>query len=122
MDAQRITISLSLNGQCPVSVRSIPDVGSLLNCLFDDAATCSLVTEAAAKTLNLVGEKIMMEISTVNATKTIDSAIYHGPPQGESVMALFDIFYSMKTGIGWKKMRYCVNDQSSIQRDWVNLA
>ena len=24
---------------------------------------------------------------------------------------------SVKTGIGWEKLRYCVNDQSGIQRD-----
>ena len=62
-----------------LSVQSIPAVGGSLNCLFDNAATCSLITETAAKTLNLVGEKIMMEICTVNGRKTIDSAIYHVP-------------------------------------------
>ena len=62
-----------------MSVQSIPAVGGSLNCLFDNAATCSLITEAAAKSLNLVGEKIMMDISTVTGTKTIDSALYHVP-------------------------------------------
>ena len=62
-----------------MSVQSIPAVGGSLNCLFDNAATCSLITEAAAKSLSLVGEKIMMDISTVTGTKTIDSALYHVP-------------------------------------------
>ena len=33
-----------------------------------------------------------------------------------------DIFQSVKTGIGWKILHYCVIDQSVIQRNWVNLA
>ena len=41
-----------------------------------------------------------------------------GGPQGESVMGLWDIFQSVKTGIGWKKLRYCVIDHSGIYRDW----
>ena len=57
-----------------ISVPSIPAVGGSLKCLFDNAATCSLITEAAAKSLDLVGDEIMMDISTVNRTKTIDSA------------------------------------------------
>ena len=44
--------------------------------------------------------------------------MFTGAPQGESVMALLDIFKSMKTGIRWKKLHYCVIDQSGIQRDW----
>ena len=58
-----------------LSVQSIPAVCGSLNCLFDNPATCSLMTEAAAKTLDLMGEKMMMEVSTVNGTKTIDSTI-----------------------------------------------
>ena len=38
------------------------------------------------------------------------------------MMALLDIFQSVKTGIVWKRLRYCVIDQSGIKRDWVNLA
>ena len=49
-----------------MSFQSIPAVGGSLDSLFDNAATCSLITEAAAKSLNLAGEKIMMDISTVN--------------------------------------------------------
>ena len=43
-------------------------------------------------------------------------------PKRESVMALMDIFQSVKTYIGREKLRYCVKDQSSIRRDWVCLA
>ena len=53
---------------------------------------------------------------------TVLGYYYARDPQGESVMALLDIFQSVKTGIEWKWLRYCVIDQSSIQRDWVNLA
>ena len=42
--------------------------------------------------------------------------------EGERVMVWLVIFQSLKTGIGWKKLRYCVIDQSGIQRDWVTLA
>ena len=38
-----------------------------------------MITETAAKSLNLVGEKINLDITTVNGTKTINSAIYHVP-------------------------------------------
>ena len=37
-------------------------------------------------------------------------------------MALFDIFQSVETGVGWENWRYCVNDQSGTRRDWINLA
>ena len=62
-----------------LSVQSIPASEGSLNCLFDNAATCSLITETAAKSLNLVGEKINLDITTVNGTKTINSAVYHVP-------------------------------------------
>ena len=62
-----------------LSVQSIPARGGSLNCLFDNAATCSLITEAAARSLNLIGERIKLNISTVTGTKTIDSALYHVP-------------------------------------------
>ena len=38
-----------------------------------------MLTEAVAKTVNLVGEKITMKICTVNGTKTIDSTLYNVP-------------------------------------------
>ena len=42
-------------------------------------------------------------------------------PQGENVMALLDIFQSVKMGIGWEKFPYYVIDQSGIRLDWVNF-
>ena len=62
-----------------LTVQSIPACGLTLNCLFDNGATCSLITESAAKCLNLVGEKIKLNISTVTDTKAVDSAIYYVP-------------------------------------------
>ena len=62
-----------------LTVQSIPACGVSLNCLFDNGATCSLITESAAKTLNLVGEKIKLNISTVTDTKAVDSAVYYVP-------------------------------------------
>ena len=40
-----------------------------------------------------------------------------GAPQWESMMELFDIFQSVKAGIGWKTLRNWVIDQSGIQGD-----
>ena len=37
-------------------VQTIQSKEDVVNCLFDNAATCSLISEAAAKRLNLVGE------------------------------------------------------------------
>ena len=36
----------------------------------------------------------------------------------DSVMALMDIFQSLKTGIEWKNWLYCVIDQSGIHHVW----
>ena len=62
-----------------LTVQTIPACGLSVNCLFDNAATCSLITESAAKTLNLVGDKINLSISTVTDTKSIKSAVYYIP-------------------------------------------
>ena len=48
----------------------------------------------------------------------------NGASKGESVIALFVIrhFLERENGNRKKKLRYCVNNQYGIQRDWVNLA
>ena len=38
-------------------------------------------------------------------------------PQGKSIIALFREY-----GNWMEKLRYSVNEQSGIQRDWVNMA
>ena len=60
-------------------VQTISSKDGTLNCLFDNAATCSLITEAAAKRLNLVGEPMKLDITTVTGTTSVNSAVYHVP-------------------------------------------
>ena len=47
---------------------------------------------------------------------------FEGDPQGESVMAVLDIFQGVKMWIGCENWRYCVKNQHGVQRDWINLA
>ena len=60
-------------------VQTIPAKEDVVNCLFDNAATCSLITKSAAKQLNLVGESMKLAITTVTGTTTVESAVYHVP-------------------------------------------
>ena len=62
-----------------LTVQTIPACWLAVNWLFDNAATCSLITESAARTLNPVGDKINLSISTVTNTKAIKSAVYYIP-------------------------------------------
>ena len=62
-----------------LSIQSIPSNNGSVHCLYDGAATCSLITSTAAQRLGLKGEPIKLSISTVNGTKFIDSNIYHVP-------------------------------------------
>ena len=64
-----------------LTAQSISACGVSINTLFDNCATCSLITESSAKNLNLVGEKIKLDISTVTNTKgkVVDSAVYYVP-------------------------------------------
>ena len=52
---------------------------------------------------------------------TFKANLLEPPAQGESLMVLFDIFQGVKTCIRSKKLRYCVIDQSDIQRDGISL-
>ena len=61
------------------SIQSIPTAEGTLNCLFDNAASCCLITESAAKNMNLKREPIKMFIKTVNGTKPLDSFTYSLP-------------------------------------------
>ena len=62
-----------------LTMQSLPSPNGSLNCLFDNAATCSLVTKRAANRLNLTGESIKLSITTVTGSKVIDSVVYHVP-------------------------------------------
>ena len=62
-----------------LSMQTISTTEGPMDCLFDNCATCSLITEPAAKRLNLVGEPIKLELNTVTDTKIIDSVLYKVP-------------------------------------------
>ena len=62
-----------------LSMQSIPTTDGSLNSLFDNAATCSLITRSAAQRLGLKGEPISLTINTVTGSKPIDSSIYQVP-------------------------------------------
>ena len=62
-----------------LSMQTISTAEGTINCLFDNCATCSLITEPAAKRLNLLGEPIKLSISTVTGSKVIDSVAYQVP-------------------------------------------
>ena len=47
-----------------------------VNCVFDNCATCCLITRNAAEQLNLFGEHIQFGIKTVTGDKVIDSRAY----------------------------------------------
>ena len=59
-----------------LSMQSISSLIGLLNCLFDNAATCSLITTSAAKRLKLCGEPIKLTISTVTGSADNDSMLH----------------------------------------------
>ena len=50
-----------------------------MNCLFDNAASCCLMTERAAKQLNLQGQPISLDISTAIGSRSFNSFVYTVP-------------------------------------------
>ena len=71
----------SLNNSAGVllATQSIRTKNGLLHCLFDNAATCSLITRAAAQRLKLKGKGIKLTINTVTRSKPIDSNVFYIP-------------------------------------------
>ena len=62
-----------------LSMQTISTSEGTIDCLFDNCATCCLITEPAAKRLNLTGEPIRLELKTVNDVKIIESVLYNIP-------------------------------------------
>ena len=62
-----------------LSTQTISLSEGTVDCLFDNCATCSLITEAAAKRLNLIGESMVLEITTVADKVSINSVLYRLP-------------------------------------------
>ena len=62
-----------------LSMQTLSTNEGTVNCLFDNCATCSLITEPTAKLLNLLGEPIKLSIFTVTGSKIIDSVLYNVP-------------------------------------------
>ena len=60
-----------------LSMQTIQSLEGTLACLFDNAATRTLITVCAARRLNLSGEPIRMTITTVSGSNTIDSLIHY---------------------------------------------
>ena len=109
-----------------LSVQSIPARGGPLNCLFDNAATCSLITETAAKGLNLIGERIKLNISPVTGTKAVDSALYHVPLIDDknnlhTIKALqVDCISEGLTKVDMSGVKHLFS--KSIQDQWINVS
>ncbi len=62
------------------SVQSIPTIGGTsVNCMFDNCASCSLITKEAENRLNLEGEVSSLLITTVTGSKIIESVSYSVP-------------------------------------------
>ena len=61
------------------ALQTIPSSEGGINTLFDDAANCCLITKDAAKSLNLLGEPMTMNITTTIGSKSITSYTYKVP-------------------------------------------
>ena len=67
------------SGNILLSMQTVSMNEDTANFLFDNCATCSLITEPAAKRLNLVGESLVLELTTVTSTVQINSVLYRIP-------------------------------------------
>ena len=61
-------------------IQSIPSSGGkMVNCMFDECATTSLITKKAAAELNLQGQPDILALTTVTGTQHIESFSYSLP-------------------------------------------
>ena len=58
-------------------VQAVDTATGNVTVFYDNGSTCCLITFAAAKRLNLIGEPMIIEIKTVNGIKTLPSFAYH---------------------------------------------
>ena len=73
------SFSISEADNVLLSMQTVQSQEGPLNCLFDNAATCSLITECAARRLNLRGEPLKLTITTVTGSTIIDSMLHYVP-------------------------------------------
>ena len=59
-----------------LQIQAIETDSGTTTCMFDNAATCCLITYAAAERLNLQGEPVLMGIKTVIRLKNVHSHAY----------------------------------------------
>ena len=75
--AARINSSAMSNGSNVLLLaQSIDTPTGPLTTFFDNCSTCCLITHSAAQRLCLVGEAVIMEITTATGKTTVDSFIY----------------------------------------------
>ena len=60
-------------------MQTIQSLEGPISCLFDNAATCSLITACAARRLNLRGEPLKLTITTVTGSTIVNSMLYYVP-------------------------------------------
>ena len=58
-------------------IQSVQSSTGDINCFFDNGSSCCLITNAAARRLNLVGKPMCITITTVNGKEDLDSSAYY---------------------------------------------